>query len=179
MRKTICEICRIWDPEWDGMVIAEITYRQKKKGQEEKWTSRVRGGKLVRIECTEQGSGNIFRLILVRPSAQEIEIRPRKEEIRNADWVLWKSFSKDDIHAYSAAVGDHNSIHQGGRPMADGLCLFEELWKTVPDRTVYRMRFCCPVWADVPVYLERTECGVRGFSGNILCFEMNWENAVL
>lgn len=72
MKDAVKAICRIWRPEWQGMLMGRLTYK-KRNGENKAYEEIIRDGKLLRVAVRGRKSGEFLELILSKPSV------PKKE----------------------------------------------------------------------------------------------------
>ena len=48
MKDAVKAICRIWRPEWQGMLMGRLTYK-KRNGENKAYEEIIRDGKLLRV----------------------------------------------------------------------------------------------------------------------------------
>lgn len=87
MKDAVKAICRIWRPEWQGMLMGRLTYK-KGNGENKAYEEIIRDGKLLRVAVRGRESGEFLELILSKPSA------PKEGEKRPDEAAFWKSFQQ-------------------------------------------------------------------------------------
>lgn len=107
-------------------------------------------------------AGNFFELILSKPSA------PKEGEKRPDEAAFWKSFSADEVRAYSKALGDHNEIHYTEKPVVSGFQIFESVMEEYPSDGM-KISFHHPVFSGEEVYLMEKDQKIEGYTDQ-LCF---------
>jgi len=90
-------------------------------------------------------SGEFLELILSKPSA------PKEGEKRPDEAAFWKSFSADEVRAYSKALGDHNEIHYTEKPVVSGFQIFESVMEEYPSDGM-KISFHHPVFSGEEVW---------------------------
>ena len=154
----IRQLCRVWKPEWQGMVMAELVYRPGKDGPLERT---IQEGRLVRVMLSRGQEGEEMKISLL----------PRKGEPRSfpkeRHGTYWRTFSAEEVEACSKALGDHNTIHQGKHPVVSGFQLLLALEKSIHG--ALRFRFHAPIYAGDPIYLEKEKGKWMAYTHQ-LCF---------
>ena len=56
MKDAVKAICRIWRPEWQGMLMGRLTYK-KGNGENKAYEEIIRDGKLLRVAVRGRESG--------------------------------------------------------------------------------------------------------------------------
>ena len=150
--KDIIKIDREMDLDWDliGYVDPSIT------------VNIIRDGKLLRVAVRGRKSGEFLELILSKPSA------PKEGEKRPDEAAFWKSFSADEVRAYSKALGDHNEIHYTEKPVVSGFQIFESVMEEYPSDGM-KISFHHPVFSGEEVYLMEKDQKIEGYTDQ-LCF---------
>ena len=161
MKDAVKAICRIWRPEWQGMLMGRLTYKTG-NGENKAYEEIIRDGKLLRVAVRGRKSGEFLELILSKPSA------PKEGEKRPDEAAFWKSFSADEVRAYSKALGDHNEIHYTEKPVVSGFQIFESVMEEYPSDGM-KISFHHPVFSGEEVYLMEKDQKIEGYT-NQLCF---------
>lgn len=163
MQQIMRALCRCWKPAWQGMVMAELAYRGG-NGKPSGYRVAAKEGRLVRVSAEDAGSGECMRLILMPPRSGAQAARGASGE----PGKRWRTFSAEEVRTFSAALGDHNIIHQGPRPIVSGFQMAEALSRDFPAAS-FTLRFQAPLYAGEEVRLVQEENEIRGYAGR-LCF---------
>ncbi len=83
---------------------------------------------------------------------------------------MWRSFSKEEISAFSHETGDTNFIHLTENPVVQGLFILKELFDATKTNEI-EVKYIHPIYGDNQVYLKHEENNIKGFSDGILCFQ--------
>lgn len=93
---------------------------------------------------------------------------PKEGEKRPDEAAFWKSFSADEVRAYSKALGDHNEIHYTEKPVVSGFQIFESVMEEYPSDGM-KISFHHPVFSGEEVYLMEKDQKIEGYTDQ-LCF---------
>lgn len=87
----------------------------------------------------------------------------------------FRSFGKEEVYEFSSKVKDTNSIHLTHKPVVQGMFLFGELMKYIryPDNAT--IKYSNPILAGNMIYLKEGKDILKGFSNEVLCFEMKYK----
>ena len=155
---------------YDGYKIAQVELERDIKeelpGCEEKKRDRY-----ATLKLTKNGKQMTMKLIRPKETVEQIlgsrmeEAHPVQELPRmespqiQAEGAEKQGWSVTDIHKFTEAVGDTNSIHLGEQAVVPGLLMLEAMllecekqemvWKKI------KMRFYKPVFASQPVWITR------------------------
>lgn len=155
---------------YDGYEIAQVELergiKEELPGCEEKKRDRYATLKLIK-------NGKQMTMKLIRPKetveqilgsrmeeAHPVQELPRMESPQiQAEDAEKQGWSVTDIHKFTEAVGDTNSIHQGEQAVVPGLLMLETmLLECEKQKTVWKkikMRFYKPVFASQSVWITR------------------------
>ena len=161
MEELMKALCRVWEDEWQGMVMGELRY-SKGKGEtdgpcEISWSGR----KIIRIRAVK-GAG-CLEILLFPFSGKTVG------KIRADGGTWWHTYSEEEVRSFSLALEDHNEIHQSHRPVVSGFQIASALMKR-KNFEKFRIRFHHPLYAGDAVYLKQAGNRVYG-SSDVLCFE--------
>lgn len=164
----------LWDPSWEGALMASLTYTVGESGNGPYQTEIQQSGRRVlRLKAVSGAKESLVMMLVLPPHRQREEVQDVEFPVES---FLWKRFSKEEISSAALRVDDHNGIHQGTRPIAGGFFLMESIVHTFPGHRRYRLRFEAPVYAGDAVYLEPLSCGVTAYAGHHLVFRADWED---
>ena len=155
---------------YDGYEIAQVELergiKEELPGCEEKKRDRY-----ATLKLTKNGKQMTMKLIRPKETVEQIlgsrmeEAHPVQELPRmespqiQAEGAEKQGWSVTDIHKFTEAVGDTNSIHQGEQAVVPGLLMLETmLLECEKQKTVWKkikMRFYKPVFASQPVWITR------------------------
>ena len=96
------------------------------------------------------------------------KVPDRGGQKRPDEAAFWKSFSADEVRAYSKALGDHNEIHYTEKPVVSGFQIFESVMEEYPSDGM-KISFHHPVFSGEEVYLMEKDQKIEGYTDQ-LCF---------
>ena len=168
MEKLIRQLCTFWQDDWQGIYLVKIHYEQTKTDDnfsEVSYQKSFTTDRILTFTSKKVQNGKPLQKLtayMIKP----LGIKSSSASATSCqDTVLWRSFSAEEVWAYSKNVGDHNQIHLGNRPIVQGFFLFEEIIRTFPAIQNCRITFHTPVRADTPIFL--THCQKSGkFQGH-------------
>ena len=135
MEEQMRMLCGVWKDAWQGMVMAEISW--KEGTPKASCGVHVKEGRLIRLSaCTDGGE---LSMVLLPFHAGKCLRKGREGE-------PWRLFTAKEVHHFSDALGDHNAIHQGSQPIVSGFQLLVSLVAMYPGEAI-RLRFHHPVRA--------------------------------
>lgn len=162
MEEQMRMLCGVWKKAWQGMVMAEISWEEGKPKASR--GVHVKEGRLIRLSAGIEGGTLSMVLLPLREGKC-----PRKER----EGEPWRSFTAEEVHRFSDALGDHNAIHQGAQPIVSGFQLLVSLAAMYPGKAI-RLRFHHPVKAGEMVYLKKEGDQLLGYT-DTLCFAGEWQ----
>lgn len=155
-------LCQVWKPEWQGMVMAELSYRRGQAAVSPSYRVTVKEGRLVRISALDDATGEEMGMVLLPQK------KGKAGEKTGPTGEPWRSFSADEVRNFSRSLGDHNAIHQGVCPIVSGFQLFSSL-QEVDRFPSAKLRFYASIKAGEVVYLKRESQGWTGYT-DTRCF---------
>lgn len=164
MHTIIEKLCTLWKPGWQGMVMGEMKYKKGNGNSRGRYEEAFSERRFVKVSVTDQDTGERISILLFPFSGNQGE-SPAPSEVR-----YWKTFTPEEVHAYSLSLGDHNEIHLTSHPVVSGFQLMEELMRLYPAESV-KLRFHHPLYSGEPLYLREEGTGIQGFT-DVLCFTM-------
>ena len=153
-------LCKTWRPEWQGMVMAELSYAAGKRTAP--LDIQVKEGRLVKIVASYGEAGERMEMLLFHAKGNN---RSYKME-REGDF--WQSFDAPAVREFSLSLGDHNEIHQGERPIVSGFQLLWTLRQKISASSM-KIRFHSSIYAGENVYVKQDEDAWKGYTDH-LCF---------
>lgn len=163
MKEMMEALCQVWKPEWQGLVMAELSYDAGNGQGNETVSVTVKEGRLIRLRAFCGASGEAMTMVLL-PQKQGEATQERKG-------VFWRTFSAEEVRTFSQNLGDHNEIHQGSHPIVSGFQLLTALRQDF-SFTSGCIRFYAPVKAGESIYIEKTESGCTGYTlGRCFAYE--------
>ncbi len=164
MNEIMAALCRAWRPEWQGLVMAELCYEEGQGAGVADYEIRISERRLVRVTASAKETGEAMSMVLLPLKKGEALAPVEMESMGNP----WRTFSAEEVRAFSTALGDHNEIHQGTHPIVSGFQILSALRESISYPAV-RIRFHRPLYADEMVSLIEEAGTVKGYAG-ALCF---------
>ena len=160
MMTIIRALCRVWKPEWQGMVMAELSYAAGERTAP--LDIQVKEGRLVKIVASYGESGERMEMLLFPTQGNDRFYQVERKGDR------WKSFDAQEVRKFSSSLGDHNEIHQGDHPIVSGFQLLAEL-RQLEAAPAMKIRFHSSIYAGEKVYLKKEGDTWLGYTDH-LCF---------
>lgn len=164
MNEIMAALCRAWKPEWQGLVMAELCYEEGQGAGSADYEIKISERRLVRVAASAKETGETMSMVLLPLRKGEVSAPMETEN----DGKPWRTFSAEEVRAFSSALGDHNEIHQGARPIVSGFQILSALRESISYPAV-RIRFHRPLYAGEMVSLVEEAGMVKGYVG-ALCF---------
>ena len=164
MREIMSALCRAWKPEWQGLVMAELCYKEGQGAGSADYEITISERRLVRVAASAKDTGEAMCMVLL-PLRKGDALASMETE---NDGKTWRAFSADEVRAFSSALGDHNEIHQGAHPIVSGFQILSALRESISYPAV-RLRFHQPLYAGEKVSLVEEAGTLKGYAG-ALCF---------
>ena len=164
MREIMSALCRAWKPEWQGLVMAELCYKEGQGAGSADYEITISERRLVRVAASAKDTGEAMSMVLL-PLRKGEALATAETECRRKSW---RTFSAEEVRAFSSALGDHNEIHQGAHPIVSGFQILRALRGAISYPAV-RIRFHQPLYAGEKVSLVEEAGTLKGYAG-ALCF---------
>ncbi len=164
MEKIMSALCRAWKPEWQGLVMAELRYEAGRGESVGTYEITISEKRLIRVAAASMETGEAMSMVLLPLRKGEALAAAETESGGNP----WRTFLAEEVRAFSSALGDHNEIHQGARPIVSGFQILNALRETISYPSL-RIRFHQPLYAGEPVTLVKEAGALKGYAG-ALCF---------
>ena len=149
MEEQMRMLCGVWKDAWQGMVMAEISW--KEGTPKASCGVHVKEGRLIRLSaCTDGGE---LSMVLLPFHAGKCPRKGREGE-------PWRLFTAKEVH-------------QGSQPIVSGFQLLVSLVAMYPGKAI-RLRFHHPVRAGEMVYLKKEGDQLLGYT-DTLCFAGEWQ----
>ncbi len=164
MKQIMSALCRAWKPEWQGLVMAELCYEEGQgEGFPREYEITISERRLVRVAAAQKETGEVMSMVLL-----PLRKGNNPEAAAESHGTPWRAFSADEVRAFSSALGDHNEIHQGARPIVSGFQILAALKDSISYKKL-RIRFQRPLFAGEMVTLVEEAGALKGYAG-ALCF---------
>lgn len=162
MKEIVKALCEIWNPSWQGLVIGKLVYTKgnRSTGPYE-W--KLREGKAVKVEIRNAAGESIEMTLLPFKGKKNSSPIERKGRFLH-------TFSKEEVHAFSKNLGDHNEIHLNDHPIVSGFQLLSLLMNEIEGR-VYQISFYAPLYSGEDFYIEEKGKVILGY-GVTLCLKL-------
>ncbi len=164
MKELIHELCRLWEPCWQGMVMGKLTYRKGTEKSGGNFISKVSHHPVLSFSVLEKESHESINILL-------FPFKEKEEEKEGGKGKVWRSFTTHEVREYSRRMGDHNEIHQSSHPIVSGFQLAEALGEDFPFSSYMKIRFQHPVYSGETIRLEVDGPIILGYTDN-LCFKV-------